>query len=334
VEEASNSNVREEIPGQREIPAEPNKLPEGTIVTYRYVRLSMIAVIIMLYVSIAIERWHTHPGCFQKSISAYYYTPVQAIFVGALVSLGVSMVALRGSSAIEEVFLNLSGALAPMVAFVPTTVDVPTSAHPFKCEPSIPVSVIDRAQAIANNYPALLAVGLSALVTAALMLQHSRRLHPDRRWSPQRIGLGVAALSVFVPAIVYAFMPDIFSRRAHWVSAVLMFVFIIVVIARNGVGRANETQKGGWRRWLNGYSIIAGLMIVSAVTMFIVGKTTEWPHMVLWIEGTLIFLFLLFWVGQTMELWKDGLRQADRIMDQRKTTEVLQKRQEKQRRQG
>src|SRR5262249_55555658 len=87
--------------------------------TYRYLRLSIVVMVLALFVSVLIERFHV--GCWQGSISAYYYTPAHAIFVGALVAIGVSLIAIKGSTDLEDVLLNVAGLLAPIVAFVPTT---------------------------------------------------------------------------------------------------------------------------------------------------------------------------------------------------------------------
>ena len=56
--------------------------------TYQYLRFSVLAVVLGLFIAIAIE-WAQSSGCLQRSISAYYYTPVGAVFVGAVVAMGV-----------------------------------------------------------------------------------------------------------------------------------------------------------------------------------------------------------------------------------------------------
>src|SRR5262249_42437452 len=55
------------------------------------------------------------------SVSAYYYTPAQTIFVGALIGLGACMVTLKGTNVVENVFLNLGGIFAAVVGVVPTS---------------------------------------------------------------------------------------------------------------------------------------------------------------------------------------------------------------------
>jgi hypothetical protein len=49
--------------------------PSYAVKTWRYLRVAMVVVVFGLGVSIAYERSKVRPGCFQTSISAYYYTP-------------------------------------------------------------------------------------------------------------------------------------------------------------------------------------------------------------------------------------------------------------------
>ncbi|MFF4260406.1 hypothetical protein ACFY1L_55740 [Streptomyces sp. NPDC001663] len=70
--------------------------------TTRYLRLWMVALLIGLAAAILYEHAKSHlmgPGsghCWQHSISAYYYTPVQLFLVDALVAIGISLIALKG----------------------------------------------------------------------------------------------------------------------------------------------------------------------------------------------------------------------------------------------
>src|SRR4051812_30911011 len=89
------------------------------IKSYRYLRLSIVVVVAALMASVLLEV--IHAGCWQESISAYYYTPTHAIFVGGLVAIGVALIAVKGSTDLEDALLNVAGVLAPIVAFVPTS---------------------------------------------------------------------------------------------------------------------------------------------------------------------------------------------------------------------
>ena len=66
-----------------------------------------------------------HPPCQQTSISAYFYTPVRAVFITALGALGACLIIYRGNSITENIVLNLAGLAAIVVAFVPTQPPTP-----------------------------------------------------------------------------------------------------------------------------------------------------------------------------------------------------------------
>jgi hypothetical protein len=91
---------------------------QDAIKTYRYLRIGMIGAVVLLAASIAIER--SKVDCWQTWISAYYYTPVRAIFVGSMIAVGLSLIVYKGR-AWEDACLNFAGMLAPVVAVVPTT---------------------------------------------------------------------------------------------------------------------------------------------------------------------------------------------------------------------
>jgi hypothetical protein len=80
----------------------------------------MVCLLLGLGVAVGYQTWRQ--GChLLSSVSAYYYTPAQAIFVGALIGLGACMIALKGTRPVEEIFLNLGGRFAAVVAIVPTS---------------------------------------------------------------------------------------------------------------------------------------------------------------------------------------------------------------------
>ena len=281
------------------------ELSEHTIKTYRYLRLAMATLIVMLAASVAIEWWKAGRDCFQTSISAYYYTPVQAIFVGMMVSIGVCMVALKGNIEWEDILLNGGGMLAPVVALVPT-------AGKGACR-SVPVTFRDTPADIANNMGALfVAGGLAFAITVFLAINARRAGTWDRR---QTLGLVVAAL-VFGGGIAwFSWNRDGFMTGAHYTAAIALFVCIIGVVVLNAKGFRRERQASRRSRWAyaNRYSVIAVAMVASAVGIGLWKWLVGWDHAVLWIEGVLIVLFATFWLIQTHELWDEGLRETGDI---------------------
>jgi hypothetical protein len=274
----------------------------STVKTYRYLRMAMVAMVALLAVSLVIEWAKTDPHCLQTSISAYYYTPVRAIFVGTLITIGVCMVVLKGNSEVEDILLNVAGILAPGVALVPTP-------KPGSCR-SVQLAITDAAPNVANNMLALFVVGAPCLVVAAIFVVRDRLAHPDR-WTPMyAVGLGVAAV-IFGGGIVWFFVDRTgFIGHAHYAAAIVMFACIIAVVVVNAEHfRRKQRDHADPHSPANRYSVIAVAMVIVPIALVGCRALFDWDHTVLWIEGTVIALFAAFWIIQTQELWNEGLRQ-------------------------
>jgi hypothetical protein len=269
----------------------------------------MLTLIAMLAASIAIEWWQAGRDCFQHSISGYYYTPAQAIFVTTLVAIGVCMVALKGNTEWEDILLNAGGILAPVVGFVPT---------PGKggCR-SVPVTFRDTPADIANNMGALfVAGGLALAITIGVAIAARRAAANSPGQAPwdhrQAVGLVLAALVLGGGIAWFSWNRAGFTMGAHYTAAIALFVCIIGVAILNAKGF--DRQRQGVRRmrlpYANRYSFIAVGMVVSVVSIGLWKWLVGWDHAVLWIEGVLIAFFAAFWLIQTQELWREGLREG------------------------
>ena len=265
--------------------------------TYRYVRLSMVTLVLGLAVSIAVERSKVVPGCFQHSISAYYYTPVRGMFVGGLLGIAVLLIAMRGNDDVEDALLNLAGALAPVVAFVPTNNAGSCNSNPgMKHDPGPDVS---------NNMTTLFALLAVAMLVAAVLLYKEKG--SAKEWL--LVAGGVAAW--LGSLLVFDLDRDLFLRKAHYTAAVAMFACIVAVVLVNAFGFHDKEEAAGKdarHPLTNRYAMIAGLMIAGAGGIGVWDWTVGWDHAVLFIEGTLITLFAVFWLIQTEELWEGGVR--------------------------
>ena len=71
--------------------------------SYRYLRLVMVGLVVLLAASVLIELQQTGFGCWRTSISSYYWTPVRGVFVGALVAIGTCLIVLKGNTPVEDV---------------------------------------------------------------------------------------------------------------------------------------------------------------------------------------------------------------------------------------
>src|SRR5262249_28989449 len=152
--------------------------------SYRYLRTAMVGLLVGLGVAVFYQTWRQGFHLL-GSVSAYYYTPAQAIFVGALIGLGACMIALKGTTDVEDVLLNLGGMFAAVVAIVPTARDEDYQAAVRACKQAAGPLLTQRAptgldcptvQALAdatranveNNMVTLLVVGALGLVATVL----------------------------------------------------------------------------------------------------------------------------------------------------------------------
>lgn len=165
-------------------PAEPQN--DVWMKSYQYLRTAMVGLLFGLGMAVLIQT-HRQGWHLLASVSAYYYTPAQAMFVGGLVGLGACMIALKGANGWEEVFLNLGGMFAAVVAVVPTSrgADYAAAARLCREETAGPlltgkastgldcpqVGALEAATRanVHNNMWALVAVGLVGLAAAVFI---------------------------------------------------------------------------------------------------------------------------------------------------------------------
>ncbi len=285
----------------RKVPQMP-ELSGYTVKTYRYLRLAMVTLLLLLAVAVLIERSNTDPGCFQTSISAYYYTPASAIFVGTLIAVGVCMIVLKGSTEWEDILLNVGGMLAPVVALVPTP-------HKGSCF-SVAGAQPDIEANVANNIPAIFIAGVVGLVlVAGIGLWYRSR--GEGEWKREHtIGLAASAVVLAGGFAWFLGARDNFIDKAHYGAAFPLFFCIIGVVLINargyGVQQTGSTDPG--RVFRNRYTAIAVLMVVLPLLLWALSKAVDSNHLVLWVEAVLLVLFAAFWVIQTKELWTEGVR--------------------------
>ena len=76
--------------------------------SYRYLRMTIVILLLGLAASV-VYQIIVDDFMILGSVSAYYHTKAQAIFVSALIATGACMIALKGTNEVEDVFLNLGG---------------------------------------------------------------------------------------------------------------------------------------------------------------------------------------------------------------------------------
>lgn len=276
-----------------------------TVTTYRYVRLSIIGVVVLLFAALAVaiarDDWAVGP-----SISAYYYGPVRSVLVGSLVAAAFLLVAVRGRPGLEDALLNLGGMVLPVVAFIPTPV---VSGDCLDASPCVPSSVVPDVEV---SISALLLLGLPGLAVAALAVLARRAGRSPNPLPSGFVGAVVvwAVVAVwFGPTSDWPLRPSLFEL-GHYVAAVVLFAMIVAVVAINArrTDRAADVA-GRSLSFTMVYIIIAVAMaavLVAAVLVWWTGQPAG-SSLLFWVEAALLSLFAIFWAVQTVEYWNAGL---------------------------
>ncbi len=311
--------------------SEPTRKPPPVMAlrTYTSLRLGSVAVIALLAIAIVWEIFYgTIDNCLQGSISAYYYTPVQSVFVGTLLTLGLVMIVLWGRRPFEDAFFNLAGMLAPVVAFVPTN-DTNrcgiTDASGAQVDSTAEKNDVLEANrdAIVNNMTAYFFVVAAVLVIvlvvgilAQVLRWPSIVEHPVAYWFPWGLAL---ALWIFGANKFWGDREWIYSEAHEW-AATIMFVFIGLVVIHIGYHKwraerlregSTESQHSGRRRkpGATAYFAIAALMVVGVVVFRLAPDVLPaqlQDNRTFWLEAWEIALLAVFWSLQTWDRWDEG----------------------------
>jgi hypothetical protein len=256
--------------------------------TWRFIRITMVALVVLLFVSIVYEHFQSH--CYLLSISSAFYTPVHSTFVAVYVALGVCLICVKASNPWEEVLLNLAGGSFPLTAFVPKpTVD--------SCASHLE-GVADRSANIGNNVVAyLIVIGVALALLIVLRVVSILRGQGLALTKPGTVGGAVAVTAWTLTFLGYLAFRSTFDREAHYVASGVVVVCMVAVIAIN----AFETKVLGSYGWV----AIATLV---AIVASVVAKFAGWAYWLFAVETSLFVMFLLFWLIQTRELWDTGIR--------------------------
>jgi hypothetical protein len=308
--------------------------------SYRYLRLAMVGLLLCLAVAVVIQSWRQ--GNLLGSVSAYYYTPAQALFVGGLIGLGACMIALQGTTMVQDVALNLGGAFAALVAIVPTARGADYQAAVRACQQADTPLLTQKASTgtvdcpavqalqdatkanVDNNLWALLIVGAVALATVLVVARKDGTLKLQADGDAKRrfwlgfgwaLGLWLAVLSARLVSLQWVI------NNAHWIAAVLLFVCIFVVGVVNA-RRFKREQSGDVPRERQSPRDAVGETVGDLIAvgqrrdryiwiarlMLLVAAVTLvlwWIfHLItlFWVEAAVFVFFMVFWTVQTFEL--------------------------------
>jgi hypothetical protein len=295
-------------PDRGGVPGDPVPLrPSDVIKTYRYLRIGLVAAVILLFTAILIEHGNTATGCWQRSISAYYYTPVRAIFVGSLMAVGLSLIVYKGRSPGEDPFLNFAGMLAPVVAIVPTTdvgvcYSVPPEPLPLTADGSPAGWVVAN---IDNNFDALLITGALGLIAAAFIaLVVNRKDIMGAARAQLLTTLSLLGTGLVLIAAWWAIENwGSFYTKAHSWAAITMFVLLIGAVVAVAL---DSRDRGAFWFWT--YAAIAAAGVIGALVIVLTRAFGQ--HTTFALETYEIALFAVYWVVQTVEKWNEEVHPA------------------------
>jgi hypothetical protein len=292
--------------------------PDATVMTYRYLRLGLVAVVVWLLISVAETSISTQ--CVQTSLSAFYYTTSHSVFIASLSAIGVMLIAYQGTVLAEEILLDVAGAMAIVVALVPVTPGpADTGNAPHACGLSLPTDA-DATVGSVNNVSSLLVTGIVIVLTYRVVrrkisanhtssVPHQRALPTGltARLAKSMLGAGqvvvsaVAVLYLVAGVVWFIAAPDQFKANGHRLAALGLFAGIVLVAIFYASYAALEGKPEA--TFYAGIAILltVTLIVLAAVILDIGGIDTG--HAVLWFETALLVEFAAFWLVQTRDLW-------------------------------
>lgn len=277
------------------------------------------------------------------SISAYYYTDAQPVFVGVLIGLGVLLIVIEGRTPWEDALMNTAGALAPFVALLPTPVKTDPDCTRYYCTAEV-LKASGFESGIPNNNDLIdfnvWAVApvwalLVAYLTVRAIRTHrrcnevtaSQRSRNADWFSSVAVSLcGVTALGWWLLG------RESFYLGAHLTAAGTMVGLLLLSI----IPFTRFIERAEWadppprrtnflppqrlvKNWFGVY-FVAAMFLLGVCIAIVALKSTDWNHFVLVIEGAALLPFAAYWIFQGIVLRKydrhtqdtaDGELQAD-----------------------
>lgn len=242
--------------------------------SYRYLRIAIVAMVLALLVSVFFE--YLAASSLLNAISAYYYTPVNPLFVGALVMIGICLIAIRGATVFEEVVLNLAGMLAPVVALVPTA--APAGDGYGGTLYDIPIASLTSNTVWAAAIAAVVAVLGAYWVASRLKGQDFGRAALGELARSTKIGFMVAGVGAGALVVIYLVWD---SQTTHNSSAIGMFAGLWAVATASAVrhagGEGPISPKTAWLISSGGtLAALGAALLLAAAWRLAAGASLVW----------------------------------------------------------
>lgn len=291
---------------------------KDAVLTYRYLRVTMLAMLVMLGVSVV---WFALDAkCGLDSVSAYYYTPVRNVFVGALVAFGAALFAYHGPTREEEALLNLAGCMSLVVAFVPTVpatcavapgVDGASSgvdavADASGQDPTVLVNMVD--EAVTNNVRSLITAALVAFALFAVLKFAARSKKVEgasvaddatATWWRKYGRRPLLMVCLAIPAggvIAFVGWPEWFVEKAHGFSAIVLVGALILYMVFNATLSEHLTKY----RLI--YVVLAGVVSLALAVILGIAWTVSFNRAIFYLEFVILGIFAVYWMVQSIEL--------------------------------
>lgn len=263
--------------------------------TYRYLRIAIAGSVVVVFAGILV----TMPRVgLLPSISHYYYTSANTMFVGALMAVAVCFFALSGRG-VERVLLDVAAVVVPLVAIVPTQISpgsVPgiDSTCPGGAGSCVPES-FDAAVDTGILTYLIVGLGLLLLATALTLFGEVER-------AGTLLSIGLGGVILLVVWLAWWLAEDAFLSWAHLVAAVGFFGIIAAVAVINAIAPTGRDAP----RWLKGaYIAIASALVLVVIGMPLYGSLHVGAVFGVFIGEVLaLVLFAVFWVLQSVQYWR------------------------------
>jgi hypothetical protein len=256
------------------------------------------------------------------------------------------MIALKGTTLVQDIALNLGGAFAVIVAIVPTGRSADEQVVVNDCEDAGTPLLTDNASTapncptrpaledattanVDNNLWALIVVGLFALGAALYVAWRDGTLADGDKRRRFLWGFGWASGLWLAVGIARAVLfPQWVLTNAHWIAAVLLFVCIFVVgsvnalqVKREEAGKPSRVTPSmgmavrqtardlipvGKDKRKDWHIRIARWMLVVGFGAALLWGLTDLITLFA-LEGAVFVLFMFFWTVQTFELERERL---------------------------
>ena len=189
---------------------------------------TLLPVILLIANPIALSIENSSCGWLPGSVSAYYYSPVRNIFVGALCALGLFLIAYVGYDLGDRLVTDAAGVFAVGVAFFPTTATV-ESPLSVTCQTVAQLSTRD--QVVGDIHAVSAALFFAFLAWMAIRFTNTDQPQP----SPQKLLRNhiykICAIVIIVclaALVITNFLPTSFTSVFPWrllYEALAIFAF-------------------------------------------------------------------------------------------------------------